>query len=198
MGDDSVSVAGRLDDWFSGELRHASDIPVRFCCVDQLPDDRDAARIDSNFKLLVAMAHLDERPLLGEDLDNPETELGRLTLKIDLLVNAVGALLRHQLAVPPPSQIELSAAHIAWRHSAEAPSLVPGVTASVELYLHPVLLSPLQLYVRVTQAQENWRFGALVGLAELERSALERHIFLRHRRLVGERRTLSRKMSEHP
>lgn len=177
-----------VEQYFGSGLRHHSQLPLRWTGgTVATGETRNIA--EANLKVLQAVAQLDERAPVGDDADPQELELARLHAKVDLLIGAVGALVRQRFALPEPVAVQFSADKIAWQADA-APGEGRG---SVALYLHPTLLQPLLLRVRLAGAGDGWVWGSLEGLSEAEHSALERFIFLQHRRLIAERRALTRR-----
>ncbi|ADE15429.1 conserved hypothetical protein [Nitrosococcus halophilus Nc 4] len=125
---------------------------------------------------------LEEQPLLY-------SELQRLELKVDLLLEQIGLLLAQQAPLPAAVPLRLTAQELQW-WAQEAPR--SGETVQVEVYLKEELRRPLVLLGRV-KAREAETHGYRVwvlftDLGEGVREGLERFIFRWHRRHIAQTR----------
>ena len=141
---------------------------------------------DQNLRLLTAAALLEERPR-RTDADEPlAAEVERLHHKFDLALELLAALLRKQSPLPPPVVARISTAGVSWR--SEAPPSA-GSLILLQIHLHPGLPSPLvwpaDVLPGATQ-EAHARFRALGDSCAL---AMERHVFIRHRRSVADARS---------
>jgi hypothetical protein len=128
----------------------------------------------------------------ADETDVDDKNLLRLHEKLDSLMEMVGRLLSVHQPTPTPANINLSRRGLAWAmNPADAPSI--GQIGVIELHLHPRLLQPLLLPSRVYALRE--RDGMMEvrvlfePLSEVVESALERHVFRRHRRSIAETRS---------
>lgn len=130
----------------------------------------------------------------GDYGDDPITltsasELKRLDFKVSLLLEMVGQLFARQQAIPPERALTLTVNDLSWRTDA-APTA--GATLRLELYCNLSYPRPLILYAHIDEivAIEN-DFQVKVTLhqpgAPLQ-EALERYIFLQHRRAIAQQR----------
>lgn len=185
------STADPVAAFFGNGLSHEAELPLRW--TPSAPDTAPArGTAETNVRLLQAVSQLDERMPSADEADPQEIEIARLHAKVDLLIGAVGALLRQSQVLPPTVGVRLSADRIAWQGSGAQGQ------GHVDLYLHPAFIQPLRLEVRVAGMAGDWALGILEGLGEAEQFALERHIFLLHRRQVAERRARSRMAPGRP
>lgn len=127
----------------------------------------------------------------GEQIDVKDPHLIRLHEKLDSLLEMMGRLIEIHHPAPQPTHVRLSRMGVAWRTEAgKAPSL--GEHGVLELHLHPRLMQPLLLPAHVCAIEPR---GAEVEvevafevLSEPVETALERHVFRRHRRAISENR----------
>jgi hypothetical protein len=68
-----------------------------------------------------------------------------------------------------------------------------GESGSVVVYAHPALVKPLRLPARILRVADGWIRADFVELTDGCQEALERQVFLRHRRAVAGRRNLTQK-----
>lgn len=139
-------------------------------------------------RVLATVAALEERPAAVGEEAGIELEVARLHQKLQLLMEMVGSLLRSQQVLPAARPVRLVAGGLRWSDG-QRPVGERGV---VELWLHPCCPEPLRLPVRLLLIQpegEGVRIdAALEALPETLTDALERHVFLRHRRELAEAR----------
>ncbi len=131
---------------------------------------------------------------VGDFSDDPitlanATELKRLDFKVGLLLEMVGQLYARQQAIPAEHSLTLMVNGLMWQ-AETAPA--PGVLLELELYCSLSYPRPLTLYARLAEsAAENdgWRIRALFeNPSAALHEALERYIFLQHRRTIAHSR----------
>lgn len=127
----------------------------------------------------------------GEQVDVKDPQLLRLHEKLDSMLEMIGRLMEVHHPAPQPARVRLSRMGVAWR--TEAGKVPPiGEHGVLELHLHPRLMQPLLLPAHVCAIEP--RGGeievevAFESLPEAVETALERHIFRRHRRAISENR----------
>ncbi len=141
---------------------------------------------DHNLRLLTAAALLEERPRRTEADEPLAAEVERLHHKFDLALELLGALLRKQSPLPPSVIARISTAGVSWRSEAPPPA---GSLILLQIHLHPGLPSPLMWPADVLPGatpEVQARFHALGEPCAL---AMERHVFIRHRRSVADARS---------
>jgi len=143
-------------------------------------------------RVLAAIAALEDRPPATIEESGLEAEVARLHQKMQLLMEMVGGLLRAQQAVPPSLPVRMVAGGLRWSDR-EAPL---GECGLVELWLHPACPEPLCLPVRLLRVEPEPGGvrvdAAFEDLPESLALALEKHVFLHHRRELAEARQLRR------
>ncbi|MEM6301911.1 MAG: PilZ domain-containing protein [Pseudomonadota bacterium] len=116
-------------------------------------------------------------------------EVGRIDLKLNILMDLVATLIYHQLDIPDTTPVRVSAGGVAWH--GDVPE--PNTTVYLQLYLKRGLPKPLCCYGEVVSTQEEYASGTarvrFVGLTGAARSWLEKLIFRHHRREVAFRRS---------
>jgi hypothetical protein len=127
----------------------------------------------------------------GDDLTTftSASELKRLDFKVSLLLEMIGHLFAHQQAIPPERALTLTVNELSWRANA-APTA--DATLRIELYCNLSYPRPLILYAHTDQiiSIEN-DYQTKVTLhqpGESLQEALERYIFLQHRRAIANQR----------
>ncbi|HZP12040.1 MAG TPA: PilZ domain-containing protein [Nevskiaceae bacterium] len=127
----------------------------------------------------------------GEQADVKDPQLLRLHEKLDSVLEMMGRLLEIHHPAPQPAHVRLSRMGVAWRtEPGKAPPI--GEHGVLELHLHPRLMQPLLLPAHVCAVEP--RSGqvevevAFDSVPEPVETALERHIFRRHRRAISETR----------
>lgn len=139
-------------------------------------------------RVLATVAALEERPPAVSEESGIEAEVAHLHQKMQLLMEMVGGLLRAQQSLPCARPVRLVAGGLRWSDG-QRPVGDRGV---VELWLHPSCPEPLRLPVQLLLIQpegEGIRVdAAFESLPEPLADALEKHVFLRHRRELAEAR----------
>jgi hypothetical protein len=124
--------------------------------------------------------------------EQKEPEMQRMHEKLDALMEAVGRLLSIHQPAPVARNVKLSRRGVAWFMPAQEAAPSPGEIGVLELHLYPRLLQPLLLPARVTSvvssAGESRVEMSFEPICELVESAIERHVFRRHRRAIAESR----------
>lgn len=165
--------------------------PAALSYDDHLPlawqalPEGDASQVHEheNLAALFAVAALEEhREIKSEDGPLHE-EIHRLHQKMDLLVNMLSSLISAQTQMPPTVPLRLSAQSVVWHHGGAAPA--PGLRILVEIYLHRGFAQPLRLPARVGAVSGSDAEAVFEPLGEASLAALERHVFLRHRRSIA-------------
>jgi len=134
---------------------------------------------DANVSLLDAVMIMDMPATLdSDDRDVSSLEMHRLQAKVDLLVSMVSRLLSYHEHQPVPVMVSLSARHITWQ------GVLPVKTGDVgimDVYVHPMALTPLQLPVVIRDGSS----AEIHGLQPMAMNAFEKFLFRQHRRQVA-------------
>jgi len=174
-------------------LVFAGRLPLAWREVAELPDELESRALErANLLNLHTLFALDiHAGDLGDDplaLANA-TELKRLDFKVGLLLELVGQLYARQQAIPPEHHLILAVNGLRWRAEA-APSA--GGLLRLELYCNLSYPRPLILHARAIDAvpcpggwQIQTRFEEPSAALQ---EALERYIFLQHRRSIAHSR----------
>lgn len=130
----------------------------------------------------------------GDYGDDPITftsasELKRLDFKVSLLLEMVGQLFARQQAIPPERALTLTVNELNWRADA-APTA--SATLRLELYCNLSYPHPLILYAHIDEIisiENDFQIKATLHQpGEPLQEALERYIFLQHRRAIANQR----------
>ena len=176
-----------------GGLAYSDNISIAWRRVDHEPEQTHLAMVNaSNEEFLRAVSVIGDAGGQKEPQDAGgavSSELARLDLKVNLLLDLVSTLIYHQLDIPDTSPVRVSAAGVAWR--GEVPE--PGSTVYLQLYIQRGLPKPLCCYGKVVSSPEDFAAGKakvrFVGLTGAAQSWLEKLIFRHHRREVAFRRS---------
>jgi hypothetical protein len=165
-------------------------LPLRWCA--ETPEFDQAALAEA-LRVLATVAALEEhvRPQ-GEEAGGLEAEVARLNQKVQLLMEMVGGLVRAQLSLPKAVPVRLTAVGLRWQ-TETPPSL--DSRGVIEIWLHPACPEPLRLPARVLAVSGDSPAtveAAFDELPEVFSGALEKLVFLRHRRELAESRQLRR------
>ncbi|NGY04290.1 PilZ domain-containing protein [Solimonas terrae] len=137
---------------------------------------------EQNLRMLTALVTLGERTLV-----EPETpgaaEFERLHHKVDLVIELLGALLRSTRSSAPPVPLRISAEALAWPLDDDAPAI--GSVLDVSVQLHPCTPLPLQWRGEVVAHRDGELRLRFAAMPESLACALERHVFMHHRRSVA-------------
>ncbi|MBK8508513.1 MAG: PilZ domain-containing protein [Candidatus Competibacteraceae bacterium] len=130
----------------------------------------------------------------GDSGDDPvalanATELKRLDFKVGLLLELVGQLYARQQDIPPQRTLTLAVSGLSWQDETAPPV---GGLVRIELYCNLSYPRPLICHARTVETTQNpggWRIrSCFQDPSEPLQEALERYIFLQHRRAVAHSR----------
>ena len=169
-------------------------LPLQWTPLQQLPSGIESERLaEANTRLLAAVALLEEHSQVGDEPSAHELELLRIHQKLNLLLELFGGFLTQQSPRRTDLMVRLSWRGIVWEDAATV--LKVGEVGLVELNLSNILPQALRLPARITSVAEGVVSAEFDALTELCQSALERHVFMRHRREVAETRQPARQVS---
>ena len=162
-------------------------LPLRWVPLDTLPLGPEAERLaETNSRLLMAVALLEEHSQPGDEPTQTELELQRIHLKLNLLLELFGNFLN--LQTPRPAVVALS---LSWRGaswSAAGQDAAIGAVGLLELHLCPFLPQPLRWPARIVAISADEVSAEFDTVPDYCQVALERHVFQHHRRAVKETR----------
>lgn len=174
---------------FTGQL------PLAWRELPTLPNETELRLIEqSNLATLHTLFALDIH--VGDYNDDPGalanvSELKRLDFKVGLVLELVGQLLARQKAIPPDRSLTLTVNELSWDAGADA-CPAPGALLQLELYCNLSYPHPLILHAEVadiTATDNKYRIKATLCQPDAPlQEALERYIFLQHRRFIANRR----------
>lgn len=138
--------------------------------------------VEQNLRVLTAVATLAERNRVDPDTPGA-AEFERLHHKFDLMIELLGALVRNTQGLPDAQPLQLSSVGLRWETREGLPPV--GACLDVSLYLHAGVPLPLRWLGDVVAGEDGiaelrWR-----AMPEALLSALEQHVFVRHRRSVA-------------
>ena len=189
-GRERLTVAGTGDTVIlHEELAYADVLPVAF---RPLPGPLDAVQAascaDRNLRTLLACAALEEHGQHEKQAeDSPHAaDIQRIDLKVNLLLDMVGALLAASQSRPPAVPARFNPHGIVWESAGAPPAA--GAYGLVEIHLKDCLAQPLVLAGTVAdgpaERRVHVRFDPIQGHVA---DQVERLVFRRHRRQVAGR-----------
>ena len=174
-------------------LVFAGRLPLTWQEMATLPDEMELRELDrTNLQVLNTLFALEIHA--GDFGDDPSvlagaSELKRLDFKVSLLLELVGQLFARQQNIPPERLLILAVDSLIWPADA---ALALNSLLRLELYCNLSYPRPLLLPAQVaeiTPAANGWRIQARFHAPSLSlQEALERYIFLQHRRAIANSR----------
>ena len=171
-------------------LAYRDSLPLSWTLLAEPPSGHSLERQgETNVNVLARVVSLEDRHSLAGEEGELEKEIGRLNDKMDLLIELVAQLARERLQLPPVVELLLSARTLVWMPVVDVPLL--GSRVMIALYLNPCIAEPLRLPAVIERCENRQVHARFEHPSESCQSALEQHVFLRHRRSVAENRKLS-------
>lgn len=176
-GDSGISDALSYTGTFSLDWTPLSE-PLDSAILDRYNED--------NLRVLAAVALLDEQRTANnsnDDVGALDGEIARLHQKMNLLVDLLAFLVSQQVAAAPIRVARLSWRGVAWRDDA-------AITGDglISLRLHRSVPQPFTWPAHVVPVNGGQHCACFAPLSEACQAALERHIFLHHRRAIAGQR----------
>jgi hypothetical protein len=173
-------------------LSYGDHLPLHWRPLAETADARELDRYDAdNLGVLHAVAALEEHRELPNEANPLESEINRLHQKVDLLLHLVGNLARGHQQLPAPVTLSLSARGVHWTPLDAGPAA--GARILVEIHLHRGIAQPLCLPARVKAASAAEIDAEFELPGEACLAALERHVFLHHRRSIADARSAAQR-----
>jgi hypothetical protein len=144
-----------------------------------------------NLDLLHALAAFEDAPRESRDDHGPfAAEIGKLDAKLRLILRLLGRLTAAGTPLPAECELRFGAGQLEWVGPAVGSV---GTHAVAQLYLSPLITEPLRLPGLLVAAPagvagHEWQCLRYQGLSPLTVDAIEKHIFLYHRRAVARAR----------
>lgn len=144
-----------------------------------------------NLDLLHALAAFEDAPREGREDHGPfAAEISKLDAKLRLILRLLGRLTAASTPLPDEHELRFGADRLEWTGPAIGPA---GVRAVAHLHLSPLINEPLRLPGLLLlnpagAAEPAWQCLRYQGLDPLTVDAIEKHIFLYHRRAVAKAR----------
>jgi hypothetical protein len=168
-------------------LSYRDTIPLTWTPLAQPPDAAELHRLqEQNLRVLAVVAALEDRHRpRSEGGETLELEVERLHQKMDMLMILFGQFIRR---LDPPAAaraVRLSCRGACWEAGEAA---MPPGTGLLALHLHPCMPEPMVWPARLAGSHEGSVCAQFEPLGETLEAALEKHVFLHHRRSVAESR----------
>jgi len=204
--DDPGADEHRADEHRAGDpmdagLTCSDEVPLTWEAIQAPPSGTRLAAVNAaNEALLRACGGLEEPHRGYEEVSELAQELQRLESKLDLALALLAERLRRPEDVPPLCPVRFNAHGMAW----DSPAVPPvGALVRLEAYICPSFPKPLVLFGTVLRQESvaataeaattgnapvSRAVARFVGISLSLADALERLVFLRHRRQVAEMR----------
>jgi hypothetical protein len=187
-------LSGSDADDLAGVLSFTDNVSVGWTTVPEAPSDEQLAKVnESNEAFLRAVAVLSTAGLeMPEEESSASSEIARLDLKVNMLLDLVSQLIYAQLDIPERTQVTVGAQSLSWRGST-LPD--PGAIVFMQVYIEHGTPKPLCFYGEVISTAADHAAGQATvnyqGLSQAARGWLEKLIFRHHRREIAFRRAHS-------
>lgn len=163
---------------YEGQLR------LRWQIADA--DQRSADYQAQNARALHLMALLEDGGRETREGREQNTELLRIDTKLDVLLEAVSALLQQQQSLPRAIPVSLTPHKLHWQSAEQPPAEKPLI---VHLYLSERYPAALQFIAQTHPSTVDGQVEVeFIGLDEETVNALEKFIFRQHRRKIAKQR----------
>jgi len=168
------------------ELAYEDVVPVQW---RSLPEPFNPTVVgsyaDRNLRVLQALSALEEHGQIEKPDDSPHaSDIARLDLKVNLLLDMVGQLLVASHPRPQPTSIRFNALGAVWQGAGPAPAL--GNQGVLEVYLRDCIAEPLRLVGRIASVTPEGRIKArFIPPGEHIADLLEKLAFRKHRRQIA-------------
>lgn len=168
------------------ELAYEDVLPVGWRPLVRPPDMPAVASLtERNVRTLQVCATIEEQGPVekAEEKSMNSTDLLRLEVKMNLVLELMGQLLAAQQPRPPPTSLRFNALGAVWRSA--APPRV-GDQGLLDIYLRECLAQPLTLIANVTHVSVDGNVKAtFTPPGEATADLIEKLAFRRHRRHVA-------------
>ncbi len=165
---------------FSGSL------PLSVGLLSSRPSEQELLRAnDSNELLLRSVSALEEK-IDFEENDELVQELRRQDMKLNLILDMIGALLMQQQVIPASRELQLSAGGL---RASVSPNPAESQYCHVQLYIEPAIPRPLSFFGQChPSAQAGLTDVLFIGLSQTVTDNLDKFIFRHHRRRIAQAR----------
>ncbi|WP_273453904.1 PilZ domain-containing protein [Nevskia ramosa] len=167
-------------------LSYDSAMPVSWTPLAALPG---AVRLEQfnedNLRVLAAVALLDEQRGSGTTADENspiDAEIARLNQKLNLVIDLLGFLVSQNAPAAEARRVRLS-----WQGLVFSGEQALGDIGLVSLRLNRSVPQPLVWPARIVHVDGDERHACFEAFGDALQTALERHVFLRHRRAIAGR-----------
>jgi hypothetical protein len=163
-------------------------LPLQWQPLQAVPDLLTLERLgEDNLRVLSAVAtHKEQRgaPHAAGDETGPlDGEVARLHQKLNLLIDLVALLVSQQAPQPATRPVRLSWIGLRW------PDVDAGGLGLVRLWLHTGVPQPFIWPAWIEHREDDMVDARFAPMAEACQAALEKHVFVHHRRAIaGQRR----------
>jgi hypothetical protein len=170
----------------SNELAYQDQLPVAFRPLRRLPEDAETnAFADRNVRILQVCAALEDHGTLEKQDETapPSTDLARLEVKVNLLLELVGQLLAAHTRRPEPVMVRFNALGAQWKAN---DLLRVGEQGLLEIWLRESLPQPITFAAHITHVAADGNVKAsFAPPGEATADLIEKLAFRRHRRQVA-------------
>lgn len=182
----------------ASSLLFTGHLPLAWQELPTTPDETELHNLEhSNLSILRTVFTLDIHA--GDYNDDPSlfanaSELKRLDFKVSLLLEMVGQLFARQQAIPSERPLTLTVNDLSWQADVAPPI---GALLRLELYCNLSYPRPLVLHAQVSDTAFTGNVyqikAAFYHSSAPLQEALERYIFLQHRRFIANHRGISQR-----
>ncbi|HSW15250.1 MAG TPA: PilZ domain-containing protein [Solimonas sp.] len=180
------------NDPLADRLAYHDRLPLGWAPLEVLPAPEQLQQMaEQNLRVLAVVSSLEERHLpRGEGDERLEQELERVHQKLDMLLVLFGQFLRRMDPPAPMHPLRLTVAGVSWEAAPPAGSL-----GLLSLHLHPCMPEAFIWPARLRDGDIARSCALFEPMGEALEAALEKHVFLHHRRSVAGSRPVTARAS---
>lgn len=165
---------------------YTGSLPLSVTLMSGAPLEQELLRANESNELLLRSVSALEEKIDTDESDEIAQELRRQDMKLNLILDLLGALLLQQQVIPETRELQLSAAGL---RAVVSPTPAPAQHCRIQLYIEPAIPKPLTLFGQChVSAQAGATDIAFVGLSQTVTDHLDKFIFRHHRRRIAQAR----------
>ncbi|HEY0961898.1 MAG TPA: PilZ domain-containing protein [Pseudomonadales bacterium] len=161
-------------------------LPLSLVLMSGAPHEHELLRANEGNELLLRSVSALEEKIDTDENDEIAQELRRQDMKLNLVLDLLGALLLQQQVIPESRELQLSAAGLRTHVS---PTPAPAQHCRLQLYIEPAIPKPLTLFGQChASSGPGMTDISFTGLSQTVTDNLDKFIFRHHRRRIAQAR----------
>lgn len=165
---------------------YSGNLPLGLTLMSSAPHEHELLRANEANELLLRSVSALEEKIDTDENDEIAQELRRQDMKLNLILDLLGALLLQQQVIPESRELQLSAAGLRTQVS---PMPASTQHCRIQLYVEPAIPKPLTLFGQChASSQAGMTDITFIGLSQTVTDHLDKFIFRHHRRRIAQAR----------